>query len=49
MADTVAEKIAEAQQAMFGNMTPTSGKIIMLVKGDVIIESQDGQLEIRKD
>lgn len=48
MADELAEKIAEAKQKMFGNLQPSGGKTIVLVKGECSFSSPDNNVEIRK-
>jgi len=47
MADELAEKLAEAKKKMFGAQQ-SSGKTIILVKGDARIESKDPKVEVRK-
>ena len=47
MADEMAEQLAEAKKKMFGAPQP-SGKIIVLVKGDALIESKDPRVEVRQ-
>jgi len=47
MADELAEKLAEAKKKMFGAQQP-SGKVIILVKGDSLIQSKDPKVEVRQ-
>ena len=48
MADELAKALAEATKKMFGNLQPSGGKIILLVKGDARVESSDPKVEVRK-
>ena len=49
MADNeLAKKIAEAKKKMFGNLLPSSGKIVLLVKGDARVESSDPKVKVMK-
>ena len=47
MTDELAEKIAEAKAKMLGAQQ-SSGKIIILVKGDSLIKSADPKVEVRQ-
>jgi len=47
MADELAKKLAEAKKKMLGAQKP-SGKIIILVKGDSLIQSKDPKVEGRQ-
>lgn len=47
MADELAEKLAEAKKKMFGAQQP-AGKVIILVKGDSLIQSKDPKVEVRQ-
>ena len=46
--DELAKKIAEAKKKMFGNLQPSGGKIVLLFKGDVRVESSNPNVEVRK-
>ena len=48
MSDELAKKLAEAKKKMFGNFQPYSGNVVLLVSGDVRVESSDKKIEIRK-
>ena len=48
MSDELAKKLAEAKKKMFGNLQPHSGKTVLLVSGDVKVESADKKIDIRK-
>ena len=48
MSDELAKKLAEAKKKMFGNFQPSSGKTVLLVSGDVKVESSDKKIDIRK-
>jgi len=48
MDDELAKKIAEAKKKMFGDLQPSGGKIVLLVKGDARVESSDPKVEVRK-
>ena len=48
MADELAKKLAEAKKKMFGTLQPSGGKSVILVAGDVRVESSDKKIEIRK-
>jgi len=49
MADTeLAQKIAEAQKKMLGDLEASGGKIILLVKGEAQVKSSDPKVDIRK-
>ena len=49
MADEeMAKKLAEAKKKMFGNQQPSSGKILLMFKGDVRVESKDPNVQVRK-
>lgn len=48
MADELAKKIAEAKKKMFGDLQPSSGKTVLLFKGDARVESSDPKVEVRK-
>ena len=47
MADELAKKLAEAKKKMFGAQQ-SSGKVIILVKGDSLIKSADPKVEVRQ-
>jgi len=46
--DELAKKIAEAKAKMFGNLQPSGGKSILIVSGDVKVESPDKKVVVRK-
>ena len=48
MADELAKALAEAKKKMFGNLQPSGGKTVVLVKGDANFRSPDKNIEIRK-
>ena len=48
MDDELAKMIAEAKKKMFGDLQPSGGKIVLLVKGDARVESSDPKVEVRK-
>jgi len=48
MADELAKKLAEAKQKMFGDRQPYGGKIILFVKGDAEVKSDDPKVEVRR-
>ena len=48
MADELAKKLAEAKAKMFGSQPPSGSKIVLLVKGEVRVESSDPRVEVRK-
>ena len=48
MVDELAEKIAEAKEKMFGAQPPSSGKAILLFKGDADVQSLDPNVVVRK-
>ena len=48
MADTLAEKLAEAKAKMFGDLHPTGGKTVIILKGDGNVRSPDPKVEVQK-
>ena len=48
MADELAQKLAEAKEKMFGTLQPYGGSVVLLVSGDVKVESSDKKIEVRK-
>ena len=46
--DKLAEKLAEAKKMMFGDLQPSSDKILLLVSGDGEVKSSDPKVEVRK-
>jgi len=48
LAKQLAEQIAAAKRAMFGTQQPSPGKILLMVKGDVKVESSDPRVEVRR-
>ncbi len=49
MADNeLAKKLANAKKMMFGNLQPSGGKIVLLVKGEARVESSDKKVEVRR-
>ena len=48
MAEELEKALSEAKKKMFGNLQPSGGRTVVLVKGDANFRSPDKNVEIRK-